>query len=200
MALTIVTEPTIEPLDLEEVEDHLRLSETSTGAEDTVLLTFLKVARRYCEQVQGRAYLHQTWNLILDDFPRGDGIVIPRPPLVSVTHVKYYGTGGTSNTMTASTYIVDTDSEPGRVHLGYSEIWPTATLRPVNGIEVQFVAGYGSVQSTVPTEMKQAIKLVIGHMYEHREGGDVKAMSPTWIAKSFMGTDALLGLDRIWPV
>ena len=200
MALTIVTEPATEPLTLEEIEEHLRLSETSTGSEDDLLLIFLTAARRYCELVQAHAYIEQTWNLVLDDFPRGDSIKIPRPPLMSVTHVKSYGIGGTAATMTAGRYYVDTDSKPGRVHLGYGENWPSTILRPASGVEVQFVAGYGSVASLVPGEVKQAIQLVIGHMYEHREGSDVKQMSPDWIKKSFMGVDAILGLDRIWPV
>ena len=200
MALTIVTEPAIEPLTLEQIEDHLRLSETSTGAEDGLLLIFLASARRYCELVQGHAYIEQTWQLVLDDFPSGDYIEIPRPPLMSVTHVKSYGTGGTTTTMTAGRYYVDTASKPGRVHLGYGESWPSTTLRPASGVEVQFVAGYGSAASSVPQEVKQAIRLVIGHMYEHREGSDVKNMSPTWIKNSFMGVNAILGLDRIWQV
>ena len=200
MALTIVTKPTTEPLTLEDIEEHLRLSETSTGSEDDLLLVFLTVARRYCELEQGYAYLEQTWNLVLDDFPRAAVIKIPRPPLMSVTHVKSYGIGGTAATMTAGRYYVDTDSKPGRVHLGYGESWPSTILRPANGVEVQFVAGFGSAQSAVPTEVKQAIKLIIGHMYEHREGSDVKQMSPEWIKKSFMGVDAILGLDRIWQI
>lgn len=200
MALTIVTEPAIEPLDLEEIEDHLRLSETSTGAEDTLLLTFQTVARRYCERIQNRAYLHQTLRLTLDAFPRGDCIVLPRPPLVSISSITYYGTGGTANAMTASAYYADTAGEPGRVCLAYGETWPHATLRPTNGVEVQYVAGYGSVQSVVPAEVRQAIKLIVGHMYEHREGSDVKSMTPSWIKESFMGVDSLLSIDRVWPI
>jgi len=195
MALTIVTEPTIEPLDLEEIEDHLRLSETSTGAEDTVLLGFLTAARRYCERLQGRAYLEQTWDLTLKDFPGGDCIEIPRPPLLSVTHLKYYGTGGTANTMTAANYYVDTDSEPGRLCLAYGEVWPSETLRPDNGVVVRFVAGYGSVQSLVPAEVKQALKLIIGTMYERRESTDIKEMYQVPD-----GAHALLSLDRVWPI
>ena len=195
MALTIVTGPTLEPLTLEEAEDHLRISETSTGVEDDLVLGYITAARRYSEKFQNRAYLHQTWNLILDDFPNGDYIEVPLPPLVSVTHVKYYPTGGTAATMTASTYIVDTDSEPGRVHLGYGEVWPSATLRPANGVEVQFICGYGSAASSIPLEIKQAIKLLVGHMYEHREETDIKAL-----LKIATGADDLLWMDRMVPV
>ena len=199
MALTMVTEPAREPVDLDELEDHLRLSETSTGAEDVPLLWYLQTARRYCEKVQGRAYLEQTWRLTLGGFPRERYIVLPRPPLLGVTSVTYYGTGGTASTMTAGNYYVDTASEPGRVHLGYGELWPTTTLRPANGVEVLFSAGYGSVASSVPIEVKQAIKLMAGHLYEHREavipqrfGGQLQEMA--------LGADALLWLDRVVPI
>jgi len=195
MALTIVTEPTVEPLSLEEIEDHLRLSETSTGAEDAVLLFFLTAARRYCERVQGRAYLEQVWRLTLDDFPRAEYIELPRSPLVGVSALVYYGTGGTAHTMTAANYYVDTESEPGRVHLQYGESWPSETLRPANGVAVTYTAGYGSVPTAVPSEVKQAIKLLIGHMYERRESSDIKE-----VYRMPDGAEALLSLDRIWPV
>ena len=195
MAQTIVTGPTIEPVTLQEAKDHLRITETDIGSEDTLLLGFIAAARRHCESVHNRAYLEQTWNLILDDFPDEDYIRVPLPPLVSVAHVKYYGTGGTASTMTAANYYEDTDSEPGRVYLGYGESWPSATLRPAAGVEVQFTAGYGSVASAVPAEIKQAIMLLVGHMYERREDTDIKEV----VSVPF-GVYELLGVDRVVPV
>jgi len=200
MSLTLVTEPTIEPLQLEDVEEHLRMSETSDGTEDALLTGFIGVARRYCEQYQNHAYIEQTWNLVLDAYPSEDYITIPLPPLMSVTHVKSYGTGGTATTMTAGNYYVDTDAKPGRLCLGYCESWPNVTLRPANGVEVQFVAGYGSARSSVPEEIRQAMHLIIGQMYEHRESSDVRQMSPAWIKNAFMGSYSILGLDRVWPI
>jgi len=195
MALTLVTKPTIEPVTLEEAEDHLRLSETSTGVEDTIILGYITTARRHCERFQNRAFIHQTWNLVFDTFPDEKYITVPLPPLVSVTHVKYYGTGGTANTMTASSYIVDTDSEPGRLYLAYGECWPSTTLRPANGVEIQYVCGYGSAASSVPTEVKTAIKLLVGHLYEHREATDIKQ-----VIETAFGASALLWPERIVPI
>lgn len=195
MALTIVTEPTVEPLDVEEVENHLRLSDTSTGEEDVVIASYIKAARRYCERIQNRAYLHQTWDLIIDTWPEKDYIEIPRPPLVSVTHVKYYDTDETEYTMSAGLYYVDTNGEPGRVHLQYGETWPTTTLRPANGVAVRFVAGYGSVATLVPAEITQAMKLLVGHMYERREATDIKE-----VLEITPGAMELLWLDRVVPL
>jgi len=53
--------------------------------------------------------------------------------------------------MTATDYFVDAISEPGRVSLGYSKLWPTATLRPANAVVVRFTAGYPSYAGVVST-------------------------------------------------
>ena len=90
------------------------------------------------------------------------------PPLSSVTSIKYYDTDETVATFSSSNYIVDTHSEPGRIELQYSEVWPSTVLRPINGVEIIFVAGYGAA-SAVPDVIKHAIKILIAHCYENRE-------------------------------
>ncbi|KKL52184.1 hypothetical protein LCGC14_2288070, partial [marine sediment metagenome] len=97
--------------------------------------------------------------------------------------------------LTASTYIVDTNSEPGRLSLAYNAVWPNETLRPVNGVVVRFVAGYGSVATAVPNMAKQAVKLMVGHMFEHRENTEIKVLE-----KIPDGVFDLLAFERIWPV
>ena len=195
MARTLVTGPKLEPVTLEEIKDHIRISTTVSATEDTLLLSFIEVARGYCEKYQGRAYLDQTWDLVFDDWPNGNIIDIPLPPLQTVSYVYYYGTGGTANTMTASTYIVDSNSEPGRVSLGYGEVWPSETLRPINGVKVRFICGEGSVASAVSSGVKEAIKLIVGDLYEHREDTDIKAL-----LEVPYGVKALLNFERIWPI
>lgn len=192
MALTIVTKPTIEPVTLTEAREHLRIDALD---EDGLILSFIEAATDYCEELQNRAYIDQTWDLTLDVFPNGDIINIPLPPLQAVSSVTYYGTGGTSNTMTTTSYIVDTKNEPGRLSLAYNEVWPNETLRPVNGVVIKFVAGYGSVAAAVPTMAKQAIKLLIGHMFEHRENTEIKVLE-----KIPDGVFDLLAFERIWTV
>jgi uncharacterized phiE125 gp8 family phage protein len=195
MSLTLVTGPSLEPVTLDEIKDHLRISSTVSATEDTLLLSYIIAARDYCELYQNRAFLQQTWDYVIDTWPSGDFIRIPHPPLLSLSSVIYYGTGGTANTMTAGTYIVDTDSEPGRVTLGYGENWPTETLYPHNGVKVRFLAGYGSVASLVPMRIKEAIKLLVGHMYEHREDTDIKEL-----VEMPYGIHNLLMLERVVPL
>jgi len=69
----------------------------------------------------------------------------------SVASVKYYDTENVEHTMPATDYFVDVVSEPGRVSLGYSKLWPTETLRPANAVCVRFTAGFPSYTGVVST-------------------------------------------------
>lgn len=170
MALKLVTAPAVEPIALADAKTHLRVDAT---AEDTLITSLIVAARQHAENVTQRGLITQAWDLQLDAWPNGDEIRIPLPPLQSITSVKYYDTAGTEYTMTASDYIVDTKSEPGRIVLAYGKSWPSTTLRPAAGVLVRFVAGYGAAAANVPDAIIAALKLHIGHLHEHREAVNV---------------------------
>ena len=157
MALKLITPPATEPVTLEEAKVHLKVNHMESDGQINDLIAS---SREYCEGFHNRAYITQTFDLWLDSWPDKDYIRIPRPPLQSVTYVKYYGTDNTEYIMTDTGYFVDDKNEPGRVALAYSKTWPTVTLRPVNGVVVRFVAGYGAAVN-VPQKIKQAILLKI---------------------------------------
>jgi len=170
------------------------------SAEDDLLTALITVARQYCEDYQNRAYITQEWELWLDDWPDEDYIRIPLPPLQSVEAVKYYGTDDTEYTIDSDDYFADTKSEPGRVALAYSGVWPTATLRPVNGVLVEFTAGYGDAASNVPERVRQAMLLLIGHLYENRQAVQVSEYRSISALEVPFTVKALLSLDRVVPV
>jgi len=189
MPLTLVTAPTVEPVTVTDIKSHLRID---TADDDTLLGVYITVARKWCEKFQNRAYITQTWNLILDDFPDGDVIEIPLPPLQSVSSITYYDTDDTAYTFSTDNYMVDTDSEPGRVVLKYAKTWPSITLRPANAVVIQFIAGYGGAASDVPEHIIHAIKMLVGHLYENRENTDIRN-----IVEVPFGVKALLWADRV---
>jgi len=57
---------------------------------------------------------------------------------------------------------------------------------------VTFTAGYGALAADVPERIRTAIKLLAGHLYEHREATDIKEIQEVAFA-----VKALLGLDRV---
>ena len=144
---------------------------TKTGytAEDDLLSALITAAREYCEGFTGRALATQTIEAYPNYFPLKNYIKLPRPPLQSVTSVKYKNSAGTETTMTATTqYIADTESDIGRIVLSYGASWPSFTPYPVNPIKITYVTGYYA-SNLIPKSIKQAMLLLIGHWYENRE-------------------------------
>lgn len=165
MGLVMVTGPAEEPVSVEEAKLHLRVS---TAADDALIGYLIAAAREWVETFCRRALVTQTWDLFLDAWPTGDQIVLSYPPLRSVTSVQFHRADGTSGTVSSLEYVVDTASEPGRLRLVAGAGWPAAELRVVNGVQVRFSAGYGGA-GDVPEGIRQAIKLLVGGLYENRE-------------------------------
>jgi uncharacterized phiE125 gp8 family phage protein len=168
MKLELITAPAAEPITLEEAKNHMRVE---VDTDDTIITNFIMTARRYCEKIQGRFYVTQTWDWFLDQFPEYP-FDLPYPPLQSITHIKYYDKDGTEFTFSSAKYQVDVKGFQGRITLVFNESWPSVSLKPINGVVIRFVAGYGAA-SAVPAEIKTAIKILIAHWYENRQITDV---------------------------
>ena len=148
MPIKIITPPTTEPVTLGEIKAH---TNWPVDEDDPLLNLYISAARAYAEKLTGGAFVTQTVEYVLDSWPSGDVIHLPKPPLQSVTSIKYYGADGTEYTMDPTDYIVDTDSFPGRISLAYGKTWPSITLQPVNGIRIRFAAGHPVYAGTVDT-------------------------------------------------
>jgi len=166
MGLSIATQPTAEPLTVAEAKAHLRVD---ISDDDTLIGDYISAARQYAEGVTRRAFVEQTWDFTLDRFPVG-AIRLPIQPVSSVTYVQYVDTAGATQTFTEGTspdvtkYDVFTDGPRTTIVPKYNLTWPDTRDHP-NVVTVRFVAGY----STFPEDLKQALKLLVGHQYENRE-------------------------------
>lgn len=166
MALKVYSAPAVEPISSTEANLHLRVD---ISDDNTLIAAQIKAARETAEQILRRALITQTWDYVMDEFPSGDEIKLPLPPLQSVTSITYYKSDGSSATVSSASYNVDTYSEPGRIVLKSGYSWPGDELRTAAGVVVRYVAGYGDAGSNVPGAIRQAILLLIGDMYENRE-------------------------------
>jgi uncharacterized phiE125 gp8 family phage protein len=187
-AIKIITAPVLEPITLTEAKAQCRVD---ISDDDALITGYIAAARDYCEKIDWRAYLTQTIELWLEEWPCGDEISLPRPPLQSVTKIEYYGVDDTKYTLETSVYGVDANSTPGRVHLKYNQVWPSTQLRDYSAICVTYLAGW-TAAANVPQTIKQAVLLLVGHWYENREATTVGAVSrPIEFA-----VESLLGLNR----
>lgn len=188
MIIKVITPPASEPVTLSEAKAQCRVD---ISTDDTLITSYISAARRLCERINWRAFMTQTLEVWFDAWPSTDSIRLPRPPLQSVTYIKYYDEDSVVATLSSSTYFVDTISERGRIVLNTDQSWPSVTLRPANGVVVRYVAGWASA-ADVPETIKQAILLVVGHWYENREGVLIGSVS-----KSLeFSLESLLGIER----
>lgn len=191
MALSLYTAPTVEPITLAEAKAHLRVD---IADENDLVTSLIVAARQYCESHTHRAFITQTWDLALDDFPCDfASLELPKAPLVSVSSVTYVDTNGTPQTWSSANYSVYAPSGPlagpGKIIPAYQVSYPLVRDSE-NAVTIRFVAGYGAATS-VPDQIKAAMKLLIGHWFANRESVVANAHLMAAVPQ---GVDALL-----WP-
>lgn len=164
--LSLVSAPTSEPIGIREAKAQLSFAQDYTK-HDQLISGLIVAARQYVESYCGIAIMPQTWQLTLDEWPElFEGILIPKPPLASVTWLRYYAGDGTDTTWSSANYVVSTDRTPGRIKAAYGIAYPVYRIQP-DTIRIQYVAGYSSVYA-VPETLKRAILLLVSNWFENR--------------------------------
>jgi uncharacterized phiE125 gp8 family phage protein len=166
MALICLEPPVVEPVTLAEAKLHCRID---VDDDDTLVASLISTAREHLEQISRPrvAMTAQKWLYVTDEWPADDTIELRPYPLLSVDEVRYTDDDGVETTIASSEYQVDTYSAPGRLHMLNG--WPSATLAALNGLQIEFTAGYGLDVLSPPMAMRQAVLLLVGHWYENRE-------------------------------
>jgi len=164
MGLAVYTAASEDPITVAELKLHSRIDTDSNDAE---ISAYISAATQDTEIFLWRQLCTATYQMTLDRFPFEDYIELPRPPLLTVTHVKYYDTANVQQTLSTNDYDVDITCEPGRIYIDRSVGWPSIYDKR-NAIEIRYTAGYGAA-AAVPEGIKQSIRMKAAHWYENRE-------------------------------
>lgn len=161
MTLFRTVPPGAEPLTLADCKAQLRISH---DGEDALLAGLIRAAREEVEMQIGVAMIDQDWRLALDAWPQGGIVPLARHPVKQVLSVTLYGADGEAAPMDPSAYRLDGLSRPARL---WVETRPTPGAA-LNGIEIDFRAGFGEAGTDVPDLLKRAMLLLVAHWYEFR--------------------------------
>lgn len=188
MAIRRISEPDVEPVSLDEAKEHLNVEHDE---KDDLIESYISAARAYLENWCHIVIAESEWELTLDSFPE-EGISLTRFPLISVTSIKYDDEDGAEQTLGTSNYTVDASGAFGWV-VPIEDGWP-GVISAINAVRVRFMAGWAndSNVSTAPPELKQAIKLLVGHFYDNRE-----AVGPGSLAALPFAVEALASTHRV---
>lgn len=192
MKRTLATAPTDQPLTKGDLRQHARVDSREFDAE---LVDLLGEAIDAAEAFTWRRLCTQTWDYYLDTIPAV--IRLPYPPASSITHVKYYDSGGTLQTVADTVYELGDDHGVGLVRLKHNQSWPSDFRGHADDLVVRFVCGYGG-PSSVPGPIKRALRLYVATMFRDREAARVPDgfyrllspyESPDKLRKVYHGTD-----------
>lgn len=167
MSLKLITAPAL-ALDLAQTKLDIR---AQTGSvEDALITRLIRGAAARGEHETGRAFMDQEWELIIDAFPDAE-IRLDKPPVTSITSVKYIDASGTQQTLLSTAYALDADKLPGYLFPALNTSWP-ATLDVANAVRVRFKCGY----ATTPALLAEAapglpdwLLVQVQTLYENRD-------------------------------
>ncbi len=198
MITKIVTAPSVEPVTLTEIKNHLRIDHSD---HDTMLGNLIQASREWVERICSKALVEQTRAVLYKNWPSDNEFLLPYPPIQSVSSVKYTDTSGSTSTMLSDDYeaVIDDKDAPGKIVLGYNKTWPTATLHHIEyPITIEYVCGYEPDETQSPTDyranipesIKNAIKLDVELRYDRPPEKYSERLSAV--------IDILLAPYRVW--
>ena len=190
------TEPAYQPITLEEARDHLRLVASGSPLshpDDSTVEAYIKAATGYAEDRTNKVFAQREFTLKRNSFSRV--MELPVFPVLSVDSITYIDIDGIEQTVAASSIQTITDHIPAIVVL---DDVPSVDGDTLNAVTITVTAGIESANSPpdadkIPEQVKQAIKLMVGHFYENREAVSIDG-TPSTVP---FATDALLWPHRV---
>lgn len=159
-----LTEPTIEPVTLEQIKDQLRIEQSFT-LDDSLLNDFNLVARARCEEYANRYFAESDFLVLFDKFPDSSRMKLPFPDTI-VNSVTYLDSDNTEQSLTGFTY------DPYFQELIYTGVFPVAT-----NVKINVTSGKSYDRAN------QAILLYVSDFYEVRTA---EKSEPNYAAESML--------------
>jgi uncharacterized phiE125 gp8 family phage protein len=161
MTSYLLAGPAEEPVSLGEAKAFLKVDDV---AEDALITTLIGAARLHVEGVTGQALLAQSWRVVLDGWPDNRTVRLPVSPFMALTEIIAYDATGAGHDVPLAQFM----SEPDRLRLP-ATVSGMPMLRERQGIEIDYVAGFGTEPEDVPADIRQALLLLVGYWHEHRD-------------------------------
>ena len=158
-----ISDPAVDPVSLTDAKHHLRVD---ISDDDDLITKLIGTATQHVESVTGLALIQQIWRHYRDSWPANRIIELGPTPILSVDDVVIYDADGPPSSLAAANYVIDRHSRPARLQIIGSISGPGIAI---NGIEIDFTAGFGQAGDDVPPPLRQAILMLVAHWYEHRE-------------------------------
>lgn len=163
------TAPVVEPVTLAEAKEYARIDGST---EDTLITSLIKMARLHCESFTGKSLIPKTVTVTSFTYPYQ--FQMPYGPLLAENNVTKCVTLDQNAVETTLNYQVNAGLYPKLFIIGGAQSYK---------FKLVYTAGF----TTVPEDIKLAIKMMVNTLYERREDfSDLQAI------ESPLGVKALL--------
>jgi uncharacterized phiE125 gp8 family phage protein len=159
----VITPPQVTPVTLEEVKAHLKVTGTD---EDSLLAIYIQAATNAAEAYTNIRFIDTEIEEVFDEFHE---MTYLRFPTKQIDSIKYDSSDDTEKTVNTAIYVLNTYTEPQVLLRQSGQNWPNDLADKRLRIRVRYIAGFGDEPSTVPADIRSAILLIVGHLYENRE-------------------------------
>lgn len=147
--------------DIITVADLKTFCRVDSADEDTLMDALRQTAISWCEQYCS-IRLGDVAAIAYADAWAPLGITVG--PVQSITSITYLSTANTTQTLGASYYYSDLNSQIARIRfVSPPDLYDDA----LNRVQVNCVIGYP--EASVPKPILQAIRILVGHFYENRQ-------------------------------
>lgn len=208
-ALTRLVEPASFCVTLAQAKAHIRVDHSD---DDSLIQNLIEAASDYVERATNVTMTWTRYRWTLETFPAGD-IELPRRPLVLgstgawpttvggspsttedrtspvVKFIQGYDTEVTNTWLPADEEFRARDGNPPLLSLWGAVQWPLLGTWNPFPVTIDFTAGFSQDGTSVPKQLKQAVLLLVGHWYIHRE-----AASPDGAVPVPYAVEAILSL------
>ncbi|MFH3480576.1 head-tail connector protein [Xanthobacter variabilis] len=165
--------PAAEPLTRAEAKSFLRIDHDD---EDALVDALIAAARRMVEAATGRVLLEQTWRFTREAWPLSGVIPAPVAPVRTIVSAIVSLADGHTVEVPEGVLSLKADRAPALIHVDLAR----APQPGAGGIAITITAGYGATAAAVPADLMQAVRLVMAHFYEFRDGsGDALSLPDT---------------------
>lgn len=173
----LIAAPASEPVSLAEMKSWLR---EDANDEDDLIQALVVSARMSLEAFTRRFFVTQSWRIVMDCWPSEDGrLIIPFTPFQSISAIRVFDAADLPHALLADSYRAPASSQEGRLIFKTS---PPAPGRCYDGIEIDFVVGYGGQAAHTPEPLRRAIMALAAHWHERR-GDDTDDSMPNVVAQ-----------------
>ena len=151
-----------EPISVEELRQHLRIEHND---EDSYLSMLISSARALAENCIDGIIADRNYSLTVDSF--SSSMKLPIRP-IDPTSIAIAYVDASGNAATVDSYNYSSDLFSTVIYPADNESWPT-TEEGSNKVTITFTAGLLGVEGAMPSDVKHALLMIAGTLYDQRE-------------------------------